>query len=335
VSSLFSSLLPVGSSVRAGPPLWPSLTSFSRLGLSSLAAPGRNPFTSQPLISHLTNSNGCGNLQTKVPLTVSPSRPSFSPQPHVYPRASPDSTLQRQPSRTNLVGPMPKLDLNSRPFNHLQPLCRREKSQPLWNQANPASFSKIPGWGGYPECFYGMPGCGVGHPERSYGTPGVWVSQTVLRDTADGIPTSRLPSSTLLTILLAEPISFRSWLIPARSSISFRINTCKSVSKQTTLTLFIINTYEKPGEGMGHLKAGRYEKHGPAREALTIGDMPGPAPGSGEVRKMLPVGPEGPTDLHVDVAYLPSSSLSSSTLENRVLAAGAAVPFRPSQRILL
>src|SRR2546425_5946222 len=29
----------------------------------------------------------------------------------------------------------------------------------------------------------------------------------------------------------------------------FRINTCKSVSKQTTLTSFRINTYEKQGEG--------------------------------------------------------------------------------------
>ena len=29
----------------------------------------------------------------------------------------------------------------------------------------------------------------------------------------------------------------------------FRINTCKTVSKQTTLTLFRINTYKKPGGG--------------------------------------------------------------------------------------
>src|SRR6266852_7425557 len=29
----------------------------------------------------------------------------------------------------------------------------------------------------------------------------------------------------------------------------FRINTCKSVSKQTTLTIFRMNTYEKQGEG--------------------------------------------------------------------------------------
>src|SRR5260370_15430902 len=39
---------------------------------------------------------------------------------------------------------------------------------------------------------------------------------------------------------------------PLTSSISFRINTCKSVSKQTTLTLFRINTYEKHG-GVGVL----------------------------------------------------------------------------------
>ena len=36
-----------------------------------------------------------------------------------------------------------------------------------------------------------------------------------------------------------------------RSSISFRINTCKSVSKQTALTPFRINTYEKHREGEG------------------------------------------------------------------------------------
>jgi hypothetical protein len=38
---------------------------------------------------------------------------------------------------------------------------------------------------------------------------------------------------------------------PVASSISFGINTCKSVSKQTTLTIFRINTYEKHrGEGV-------------------------------------------------------------------------------------
>src|SRR5258708_36855316 len=39
---------------------------------------------------------------------------------------------------------------------------------------------------------------------------------------------------------------------PARTApTSFRINTCKSVTKQTTLTLCRINTYEKLGEGVG------------------------------------------------------------------------------------
>src|ERR1700730_8682960 len=45
----------------------------------------RNPFNSQSLISHLTNSNGCGNMWFKVLLTVSPFRPSFLPQLRVSP----------------------------------------------------------------------------------------------------------------------------------------------------------------------------------------------------------------------------------------------------------
>jgi hypothetical protein len=51
-----------------------------------------NPFNPQPLISHLTNSNGCGNLYTKVLLTVSPFRPFLLPQPRVSPSITPDPT---------------------------------------------------------------------------------------------------------------------------------------------------------------------------------------------------------------------------------------------------
>ena len=58
-------------------------TSILRLGLPSLAGCMRNPFNPQYLISHLTNSNGCGNLWVKVLLPVSPFRPSLLPQPHV------------------------------------------------------------------------------------------------------------------------------------------------------------------------------------------------------------------------------------------------------------
>ena len=46
-----------------------------------------------------------------------------------------------------LAAPLRHANPNSRPFNRLQPLSPREKSQLLWNQANPASFSKTPGWG--------------------------------------------------------------------------------------------------------------------------------------------------------------------------------------------
>ena len=42
-----------------------------------------NPFNLGPLISHLTNSNGCGNVQPKVLLTVSPFR--FLPHPQLDP----------------------------------------------------------------------------------------------------------------------------------------------------------------------------------------------------------------------------------------------------------
>jgi hypothetical protein len=46
----------------------------------------RKLFNPQSLISHLTNSNGCGNLWTKVLLTVSPFRPFLPPQPRVCSR---------------------------------------------------------------------------------------------------------------------------------------------------------------------------------------------------------------------------------------------------------
>src|SRR5258707_3977300 len=48
---------------------------------------------------------------------------------------------------------------------------------------------------------------------------------------------------------------------PLTSSISLRINTCKSVSKQTTLTCFRINTYEKH-RGVGVLLLTRHPRKG-------------------------------------------------------------------------
>jgi hypothetical protein len=48
-----------------------------------------------------------------------------------------------------------------------------------------------------------------------------------------------------------SPLSFFT-VLGSRVTYSFRINTCKSASKQMTLTLFRMNTYEKP-EGGGPL----------------------------------------------------------------------------------
>src|SRR5258708_39210904 len=49
--------------------------------------------------------------------------------------------------------------------------------------------------------------------------------------------------------LLPSPPRGPSRRPPLRATYSFRINTCKSVSKQMTLTSFRMNTYEKQGEG--------------------------------------------------------------------------------------
>src|SRR6266404_5844525 len=48
---------------------------------------------------------------------------------------------------------------------------------------------------------------------------------------------------------------------PLTSSISFRMNTCKSVSKQKTLTPFRMNTYEKH-RGVGVLLLTRHPRKG-------------------------------------------------------------------------
>jgi hypothetical protein len=48
--------------------------------------------------------------------------------------------------------------------------------------------------------------------------------------------------------------SLREHAAPPNALTTFRINTCKSVSKQTTLSPFRMNTYAKPGGG-GHTSA--------------------------------------------------------------------------------
>jgi hypothetical protein len=64
-----------------------------------------------------------------------------------------------------------------------------------------------------------------------------FVSQSSALPPGVGIPSSPLPHLPPLPPLPASPVT------------TFRINTCKSVSKQRTLTAFRMNTYEKRGGG--------------------------------------------------------------------------------------
>jgi NADPH:quinone reductase len=54
------------------------------------------------------------------------------------------------------------------------------------------------------------------------------------------------------------------------------------------------------------MKAAWYEKQGPAREVLTVGDMPDPAPGPGELRIRIATSGINPGDADESV-YAPES----------------------------
>ncbi len=112
-------------------------------------SPSLNPFNSRPLISHLTNSNGCGNLLPKVLLTC--------------PRVVPPSTLQETCLPTLLLANRPNFCASSANsccsiicalFNSLAALFR---TRALCFQQFAHSFAKMPGvWGGHPERNDGM-----------------------------------------------------------------------------------------------------------------------------------------------------------------------------------
>src|SRR5258708_27708382 len=61
-----------------------------------------------------------------------------------------------------------------------------------------------------------------------------------------------LPARSLFTLFTIQNSSDLSPAMQNATPVSpFRMNTCKSVSKQRTLTTFRMNTYEKQGEGGG------------------------------------------------------------------------------------
>ena len=133
----------------------------------------------------------------------------------------------------------------------------------------------MPGWVGHPECLYGTPGVAylpastfasapsvnsvvkrwMGYPASSASAfapsaslryPFANGSSQFLRSADSQNPFSPFSVSPCLG---GEPILWRLPPPPDLRTTPFRINTCKSVTKQTTLTSFIINTYEKPGGG--------------------------------------------------------------------------------------
>ena len=181
----------------------------------------------------MTNSDGCGNLQVKVTLTVSPFRPSFPPQPSVF--SQPPLALQPNfdaPGASSFLSMICCL---------LGSLCSLFRARVLCFHQLAASFRKIPGWGGYPDPVFGL-SAGVDEDSRCrrcfYGMPGVEYP-----DPAFGLSAgAEAPGA-------AQPQD-----ADLAHANTFGINTCKSVSKQTTLTPFRINTYRKP-RGRGAVQA--------------------------------------------------------------------------------
>jgi hypothetical protein len=159
---------------------------------------------------------------------VSPFRPSFSPQPRVYPSASSRSALEHLPSRTNLVGPCPTPALTLGPSiacRLLKSLASLFATRALCFQQLAASFCKTPGVGGY-LC------------DNSALSASLYPACPKLRGEPRDV---RYDSPSFL------PYAFRQSLCASLST--FRINTSKSVSKQMTLTPFRMNTCEKTGGG--------------------------------------------------------------------------------------
>ena len=120
-------------------------------------------------------------------------------------------------SRTNLAYRSRHSSPKSRPFNLLRPLPSLFVAPVLCFQQLAASFGKTPGWGVHTLC--GNP-CLPSLSRASRGASKGAHFATGCKYTEPGILTT------------------------------FRINTCKSVSKQRTLTLSRMNTYKKPGEGV-------------------------------------------------------------------------------------
>jgi len=153
-------------------------------------------------------------------------------------------------SRRNLSYPSRRSRPNSRPVNLLQPLCSLFAAPVLCFQQLAASFSKTPG--------VGVP-LRDGRYTEAQKCPSVsplpaTLTHSVSRksfpchsyaNTRDGGVTP--PAKFFSLLVYPERLLRRATRHSPLALTPFRINTCKSVSKQATLTPFRINTYEKRG----------------------------------------------------------------------------------------
>src|SRR5260370_18359109 len=158
-------------------------------------------------------------------------------------------------SRRNLADPARRSSPNPRLFTLLRTLLRSEKTQLFHDQANPHSFCKTPG--------VGVPlrgdRCTEAQKCPSVSPLSATLTDSVSRksfpchsyeNTRDGGVTP--PPKSFSPLVYSERLWQRATRPSPLALTPFRINTCKSVSKQTTLTSFRINTYEKhPGRGVG------------------------------------------------------------------------------------
>jgi len=198
-------------------------------------------------------------------------------------------------SRRNVSYPSHRSTPKSRLFNLLQPLPSLFPALVLCFQQLAASFSK---------------------------TPGVGVSQ-LLPATIPG--TTNLPIGARFRA--SNGPHFAKGCKNTETATTFRINTCKSVSKQSTLTTFRINTCEKPGEGGGAPASPRLESPASPYDA-------------GNARRLHHVPPLSLVST-LDCAYFPSprgctlrDSSSFTVFASTFCAIGASVAnsssFRPT-----
>ena len=177
---------------------------------------------------------------------MSPSRPSFSPQLHVYPKAPVSSSPATHYS-------LPTNHFSS-PFVFIT-LRIAFPATPLFSQP-----SELPGGVGISAVHLAtrLPRAlsAKGHfPLRSispfvYHDPRGVTRHSITQSVVCEGPLPPRPISPLVTRHSPLPLDCEPQLLT-----TFKINTCKCVTKQMTLSVFRINTYAKSGEGVSSVTA--------------------------------------------------------------------------------